>query len=122
MSSTSTSQSGKVMMAPMGMIVLARVVFARLHTVGAEDVGETGAAVGPRLHPCLHCFEHAAMRFVVHVPQRRVVEDPDAVVQDLLLRYVGMIPGVQDARRGVLENRCRYVSGGLVEDVGEVVL
>ena len=101
---------------------LTTVVFPGLDALGAEDVIEAAAAVGSGVGPGFDGLEHGAVGFVAHVPGGRVVEHLQAILQHLLLRHVGMLPGVQHAGSHVLKDRRGDVSGRVVEDVGEVVL
>lgn len=101
---------------------LSAIVLAGLHTLRAEDIVQAPASVFPGVNPRLHSLEHGAMGIVAHVPDSGVVERTQTVVDDLMLRDVGVFPGVQDARSDVLHDRGRNVTGRFVQDIGEVVL
>lgn len=101
---------------------LTPIVLTRLHALGAEDVIQTRTSILPGVNPRFNRLEHGAVRFVVHIPEGGVVEYPQTVVDDLVLGDAGILPSVQDTRSDVLHDRGRDVTGGFVEDVGEVVL
>lgn len=104
------------------VVVRTNMVLALPHALRAQDVVQARAAVRPGVHPVLDGLEHGPVRLVVHVAQRGVVEDAQAVVQDLLDGDVNVLPGIEDAGHDVLEDRGGDLARGLVEDVGEVVL
>jgi len=91
------------------------VVTTRSNTVGTKGNVEILASVGTS--PLLDDLEHVAVHLAVHVADGGMVENADNVFQDLLFGYLGMVPGVYDSRRDILENgRCDF-AGWLVEDV-----
>lgn len=55
------------------------------------------------------------------VAERRVVKDTVDVVQDLIHRDIGMLPGVDDTRSYVLKDRSCDLARRLIENVGKVI-
>lgn len=104
------------------MTNLAAIVLTRFHALGAKDVIQTRTSILAGVNPRFNRLEHGAVRFVVHIPEGRVMEYPQTVFDYLVLGDAGILPSVQDTRSDVLHDRGRDVAGGFVEDVGEVVL
>ena len=97
-------------------------VLARPDALGAKDVIEAGATVGTSVDPLFDGFEHGAVGIATHVTEGRMVEDVQAVVQDLVFGDVDMLPSVEHARGDIFQDCRGHVAGGFVEDVGEMVL
>ena len=118
------SQSRESTAATMAVRVtnLAAIVLTRFHALGAKDVIQTRTSILAGVNPRFNRLEHGAVRFVVHIPEGRVMEYPQTVFDYLVLGDAGILPSVQDTRSDVLHDRGRDVAGGFVEDVGEVVL
>ena len=118
------SQSRESTAATMAVRVtnLAAIVLTRFHALGAKDVIQTRTSILAGVNPRFNRLEHGAVRFVVHIPEGRVVEYPQTVFDDLVLGDAGVLPSIQNTRSDVLHDRGRDVAGGFVEDVGEVVL
>lgn len=104
-----------------GVTDLSTVVLSFLDAFGAKDIVQLGASVRPRLNPRLDGFEHRSVGIVAHVAQGRMVEHLQAVLDDLMLGDVGILPGVKDARRHVPEDGGSDLAGRLVQNVGEVI-
>jgi hypothetical protein len=98
-----TSQCSK---AAAGMRVsdLAAVVLARPDTIRAQNIIEACTSVRPGVSPILDGLEHGPVCLIMHVAQGRMVEHTKAVVQDLLFRDLGMLPGIQHPRSDILED------------------
>jgi hypothetical protein len=109
-----------VRMRAMGMIVVAAVVLTRTDRLGAEDLIQILTAVVMR--PLLDGFEHAVVDLRAAISQARVVEHAHAVVQDLFDRDIWVVPCVDDAGSDILKDGYGDLTGGLVQNVGEVVL
>jgi hypothetical protein len=62
------------------------------------------------------------MGIITHVAQRWVVENLHAVIKDLVLGDVDVLPSVQNTRHDVLHDGRGDPSGGLIQNVGKVVL
>lgn len=92
------------------------------YTLGTENVVQVLAAVWAGVYPVLDGLEHGPVSLVVHVSEGGVVEDVHAVVEDLVLGDVDVLPGVEHAWCDIFQNSGGDLTGGLVEDVGKVVL
>lgn len=92
------------------------------HALRAEDGVKGSAPVWAGMGPFLDSLEHCTMGIIAHVAQRWVMEDLHAVIEDLVLGDIGVLPSVQNARRDVLYDCRGDPSGGLIQNVGKVVL
>lgn len=63
----------------------AACIFPVLNALGAEDVVDGRSTIWLRVQPALDGVEHGPVCFVVHVADRRVVEDAQTVVYNLCL-------------------------------------
>jgi hypothetical protein len=94
------------------------MVVTSTHALGRKNVVQVVArAAGPFLDD----LKHVSMELVVMVTEGRVVEHSDYVVKYLLNWHINMVPCVDDARRNILQNSRCYLTGRLIEDVGEMV-
>jgi hypothetical protein len=82
--------------------VLYLVVLADLDALRAQQIVQSVAWVTLVANPVLHACEHVPVELKVVVSDRRVVKNAAHVVHDFILRYVGVVPGVDDARCDVL--------------------
>lgn len=75
----------------------------------------------PRMNPSLHHIIHVAVEFAMLVAERRMVEDTIDVIQHLIRRNIGMLPGIDDPRGDILKDCCRNLARRLIENVGKMV-
>lgn len=98
-----------------GVVVGTAVVMSRFYRLGRKNVIKVFAAVVVR--PVLDYLKHVVVDFAVRVAESRVVEDADDVAEDLVDGDVGMVPGVDDAGRDVLQDRHGDLASRCVENV-----
>ena len=97
------------------------VVFASAHTLCRQCSVQVLTTIRPRLNPLFDRSEHGTMDLAILIADGGMVEHPDDVVKDLLLRYFDVIPCVDDSRRAVLQDLSSDLASGLVQYVGEVI-
>ena len=71
------------------------MVLTILDALGSEDVVQLMAA-GVLVSPLAYGLEHLTMDFRTFVTERRVVESPGHIVDDLVDRNAGVLPRIQD--------------------------
>jgi hypothetical protein len=97
-------------------------VAAGSDTLRAKDVVEVCAPIFAGVNPVADSLKHGSVSLIVHISNYGMVENAYAILQNLVLGDVDVLPGIQDARSNVLQNDRSDLSGGLVQDVGKVVL
>lgn len=117
-----TSQCSKPAMSAAVRVAYSAGIATCPDAFSTEDVVQRSSTVGTGMDPALDGFEHGPVSVVAHVPEGGVVEDTHAVLQDLVLGDVGVLPCVQDAGCNVLQDRGGDLAGRFIEDVGKVVL
>lgn len=103
------------------LLLVENVVLTRTHGLGRKNVVDlmtTGMLVGPFLDSA----EHIPLEVNSLVAEGRMVESLEDIVADFVDGDGGILPGIQDAGNGVLQDCDRDTSCTRVEDVGEVVL
>lgn len=117
-----TSQSSKSTLTAAVCVRNTTGVLTRPDTLRAEDIIQVGTAIGTRVGPILNSLEHCSVGLVVHIPENRVMEDAQTIVENLVFGNIDVLPGVQYARCNVLDDCRSDLSGRFVENVGKVVL
>lgn len=103
-----------------GVVVTTTMVVTCFYRLRRENVVEILSVVVVR--PVFDYLEHIVVDFTVGIPESRVVEHADDVVQDLVDGNVWVVPCIDDAGRDVLQDCYGYLTGRWVENVGEMVL
>ena len=102
------------------VIVVSAVVMSSLYRFRREDLVQVLSVVVAG--PLLHDLEHVVVYLAVRIAKCWVMEHTHTVVQDLVDRHIWVVPSVYDARRDVLQDSDRDLTGWWVQDVGEVIL
>ena len=78
------------------LLLVEDVVVTLLDRLGAQDVIEP-VTTRMFIRPLLDGVEHVSVDLEIVVTQSRVMESTNHVVDDLIYRYTGILPSVQDA-------------------------
>jgi hypothetical protein len=97
------------------MVVVTAVVMSSLYGLRRQDLIQIFAVVVAG--PLLNNLEHVVVHFAVRISECWVVENTHAVVQDLVDRYIWVVPRVYNARRNILQDRHSDLTGRRVQDV-----
>lgn len=97
------------------VVVGTAVVVSSLYGFRRQDVVQVFAVVVVR--PVLDDLEHIVVDLAVRVANGWVVEHADDIVQDLVDGDVGVVPGVDDAGRDVLQDGDGDLASRCVQNV-----
>lgn len=100
-------------MRAMRVVVFGAVVPTCFHRFGAQKVVEIFSAIV--VCPLFDHFEHGVVHFTMRVSQCRMMEYTYAIVQNLIDRNIGVIPGIDDARSNVLQDSHGNLTSWLVQ-------
>ena len=98
------------------------VVLPTSHALGAKDVVKMSALIGLSTSPALHDLRHFSMKLAPHIHVRRVVKDPEDVVEDPINGNIWVFPCTQDPRHDVPQYTTGCLPCRLVWDIREVIL
>ena len=112
----------RMTMTAVGVIILTVVILPCFDSFSAEDMVYVRSAVWARINPRLDGLEHGPMSFIMHIPKRRVMEDLETIIHDLLFGHRRMVPSIEDPRSDIPQNSGSDVASGFVEDIREMIL